>query len=274
MESINTSNLINHLDLKLYYCGTGECSPNHFWGPGIKDHYKIHYIHKGKGIFKYGNKTYNLKEGQGFLICPNNVSYYKADDKEPWSYSWCAFDGLNAEFYLKRANLTIENPIFEYNKDDQISSCFKQMIQAINMEKSNDLRLQSQLYLFLAILIDVAAVDSSIKMAKTNKDIYINKVIDFIQANYSHKIRISELADYMGLDRKYISLLFKNTVGVSLQDYLISFRINKAKALMKECQLSIGDISRSVGYDNPLIFSKMFKKINGVSPREYRREKV
>ena len=78
------------------------------------------------------------------------------------------------------------------------------------------------------------------------------------------------MAKFICLDRKYISKLFKDIVGVTIQDYLISFRINKAKEMMKDRQLSIGDISRSVGYDNPLIFSKTFKKINGFSPSKYR----
>lgn len=267
---INKLNLINNLDLRLYYCGTQNCSPNHSWGPAIKEHFKIHYIHKGKGIFRLGNETYHLKEGQGFLICPNVIAYYKADDEEPWSYSWCAFDGINAEAYLKRANLTNDNPIFEYNKDDKVNKCFEEMIQATNSEKSSDLRLQSLLYLFLATIIDEAVLDQSLEETKTNKSIYINKAIDFIHINYSRKIRVSEVAKFIGLDRKYISKLFKDIVGVTIQDYLISFRINKAKEMMKDKKLSIGDISRSVGYDNPLIFSKIFKKVNGMSPSKYR----
>lgn len=267
---INKLNLINNLDLKLYYCGTQDCNPNHSWGPAIKEHFKIHYIHKGKGIFRLGNETYDLKEGQGFLICPNVIAYYKADDKEPWSYSWCAFDGINAEAYLKRANLTNANPVFQYNKDDKVSKCFEEMIGAVGSEKSSDLRLQSLLYLFLATIIDEAVLDQSLEEAKTNKSIYINKAIDFIHINYSRKIRVSEVAKFISLDRKYISKLFKEIVGVTIQEYLISFRINKAKELMKDKQLSIGDISRSVGYDNPLIFSKIFKKVNGLSPSKYR----
>lgn len=274
MIDINTLNLINNLDLKLYYCGTEQCIPNHFWGPAIKEHFKIHYIHKGKGIFRTGNKIFHLKEGQCFLICPNTISYYKADGRDPWSYSWCAFDGMNAEAYLKRADLTSDKPIFEYGKDSEINNCFRGMIQAANYEKSSDLRLQSLLYLFLATLIDEAVLDLSNEKFKTNKNMYVNKVIDFIQINYSHEIRIFELARYIGLDRKYISKVFKDTVGVTIQDYLISFRINKSKEMMKDRQLSIGDIARSVGYENPLIFSKMFKKINNISPSEYRKNQL
>lgn len=270
MNFKNNSNLGNILDMKLYYCGTEDCVPNHSWGPAIKEHYKIHYIHKGRGIFKIGDNTYSLKEGQGFLLSPNIVSYYKADEKEPWSYSWVAFNGLNAEAYLRRANLTSDNPIFQYDKDDKVSSCFEGMLKAIRIEKSNDLRLQSLLYLFFAIIIDEAVLSPSHDEFAVNKNMYINKAIDFIQINYSQKLKISEIAEYINLDRKYFSTLFKSIVGVTLQDYLIHFRINKAKQLMNDSDLSIGDISRSVGYDNPLIFSKIFKKISGVSPSQFR----
>ncbi|WP_051560292.1 AraC family ligand binding domain-containing protein [Clostridium beijerinckii] len=214
MIDINTLNLINNLDLKLYYCGTEQCIPNHFWGPAIKEHFKIHYIHKGKGIFRTGNKIFHLKEGQCFLICPNTISYYKADGRDPWSYSWCAFDGMNAEAYLKRADLTSDKPIFEYGKDSEINNCFRGMIQAANYEKSSDLRLQSLLYLFLATLIDEAVLDLSNEKFKTNKNMYVNKVIDFIQINYSHEIRIFELARYIGLDRKYIQKYLKIPLGL------------------------------------------------------------
>lgn len=273
MNSLNNSSSINHLDMKLYYCGSQCCSPGHSWGPAVKEHFKIHYIHKGKGTFRLGDKTYNLKSGEGFLICPNVISYYEADKEDPWQYSWCAFDGLNVETYLRRANLTKENPIFLYNKDDEVSRCFEQMVEVGSFERSRDLRQQSLLYLFLAIITDEASNYNAAEEAKTNKNIYINKVIDYIQFNYSHKIKISEIAKYIGLDRKYLSLLFKSSVGITIQDYLLNFRLDKAKLLLRDTSLSIGDVARSVGYDDPLIFSKMFKKTVGLSPSEYRKIK-
>ena len=273
MANKDFTNLINHLDLKLYYNGTQNCVPNHCWGPAIKEHYKVHYIHKGKGIFKTGDKTYELEKGQGFLICPNIISYYKADEEDPWEYSWCAFDGVNAETYLRRANLTGENPIFSYDKDVKVSSCFYEMAEALKCEKSKDLKLQSLLYEFLSIIIETSDSSASQETTNSNKNTYINMAIEFVQINYSRNIKVAEIAKYLNLDRKYISLLFKNTVGVTLQQYLIAYRINKAKVMMTDSNLSIGDIARSVGYEDPLVFSKSFKKINGKSPSEFRSKK-
>jgi YesN/AraC family two-component response regulator len=89
--------------------------------------------------------------------------------------------------------------------------------------------------------------------------------------NYSRKMTISELARSIGLDRSYLGSIFKEQLSTSLQNYLKNYRMDKACELMKNETLSIGDISRSVGYDDPLLFSKLFRKCKGVSPREYRR---
>jgi YesN/AraC family two-component response regulator len=68
--------------------------------------------------------------------------------------------------------------------------------------------------------------------------------------------------------------IFKEYFNTSPQNYLINFRINKACNLMKNPNLSIGEISRSVGYDDPFLFSKMFKKIKGIPPRIYRKNNM
>ena len=65
--------------LAVYQCGWQQCGPNHSYGPGIWDHYVIHYIIKGKGEFTYGGNTYPIQAGQGFMISPNTTAYYRAD---------------------------------------------------------------------------------------------------------------------------------------------------------------------------------------------------
>lgn len=80
------SNINENIDLYLAYCGIEYCYPSHSFGPAIREQYLLHYILDGKGIFKVNNKTYNLTKGQGFLINPNELTYYEADKYEPWKY--------------------------------------------------------------------------------------------------------------------------------------------------------------------------------------------
>ncbi|MFE5322744.1 AraC family transcriptional regulator [Paenibacillus sp. NPDC056579] len=259
------------IELKLFYCGSEQCAPGHSWGPALKDHYKFLYIHSGKGIYRVGEQTYRLGPGDGFLLSPDVVSYYRADDEDPWVYSWVAFDGLNAELYLTRARLSAYRPIFRPRDPEELEQCFRQIYEACQRSGSSDTRLLSHLYGLLSILIEEAHTDIRAPKAENAQDLYIKKAIEFVHINYSQTVTIAEMADWIGLERKYLSKLFKAATGLSPQDYLIQFRLNKACELMNNPSLSIGEIAYSVGYKDQLLFSKMFKKLKGVSPSEYRK---
>ena len=96
------------------------------------------------------------------------------------------------------------------------------------------------------------------------------KSIDFINNNFTNNIKVTDIANYVGLNRSYLSSLFKKSLNLSPQEFLLKFRMNKAYELLKNPKLSVGDVSRSVGYMDPLTFSKTFKKYSGYSPKQYR----
>jgi AraC-like DNA-binding protein len=260
----------DHTDLNIYRCGVEDCIPGHSWGPAVRDHYQIHYILSGKGSFQVGDKSYFLEKGQGFLISPNVISYYVADNNEPWSYSWVGFHGLKAESYLRQANLTSFNPVFSYTKDNQLKDYLSQMILSKDMLKGREIKLIGLLYSFLSRLIEVSD-NSYIDKNENRKEMYVKKIIEFIEMNYSRDISVLEMAHYIGLDRSYLYSIFKDFLNLSPQEFLINLRMNKACELMSNNLLNIGDISRSVGYEDPLLFSKIFKKIKGSSPKEFRK---
>lgn len=262
---------LNHTDLNMYQCGTESCSPGHYYGPAVRDHFLIHYISGGKGKFCIGDKVYNLQKGQGFLICPDIVTYYQADTNDPWTYSWVGFHGLKAVSYLKSAGLTMESPVFTCYNDDFIKNCFDEMISAKKLQKGREIRLLGLIYMFLSQLIETNGKDRFMDQAGDRKEIYVKKAIEYIGMNYSRKMSIADVAHHISLDRSYLGSIFKEQLDTSLQDFLINYRIDKACELMKNKDLSIGDISRSVGYDDPLHFSKIFKKSRQISPKEYRK---
>lgn len=272
MMAVAPINRLNLTDLNMYQCGTEKCKPGHYYGPAVRDHFLIHYIMEGKGIFQVGNTTYKLGKGQGFLICPEIITFYQADMDSPWHYTWIGFNGLKAEEYLKQANLCYYNPIFTYTEDNYIETCFKEMITSKEMDKGREMRLLGLIYLFLSRLIEINGNILSYNATVNRKELYIKKIVEFIELNYSRKISISEIAAYIGLDRSYMGSIFKEFFNTSPQNYLINYKINKACDLMLNPELTIGDISRSVGYEDPLLFSKIFKKTKGLSPREYRKK--
>jgi AraC-like DNA-binding protein len=262
----------NSIDLIVYHCGMEECESSHSFGPAVRDHFLVHYVLEGEGTFHVDGKTYKVNENQGFLICPNVVTYYEADKDKPWRYHWVGFHGVKAESYLRAANLTRTSPIFFQNKDSSIELYLKEMMHCSKLSTANEVRLQGLLYLFLSKLID--ATGEIPAKEKNLKELYIKQSIEYIEKNYSRNISISHMAKFIGLHRSYLSALFKTTLNVSPQDFLISYRVRRAEEFLANIELSIGDVARSVGYEDPLTFSKVFRKAKGVSPREYRAKAI
>ena len=268
LETIEITRL-NLTDLTMYQCGEEACAPGHCFGPWVRDHFLIHYILKGKGTFHVGDKIYSLHQGQGFLICPDVVTYYGADKKDPWHYIWVGFNGLKAETYLAQAHLNQENPIFDAGNNNYLTQCFRDMIATRHQQRAREIRLLGHLHLFFSHLIDLRKDIPCVKNMQNRKEEYIRKAIEYIAKNYSRKITINELARYIRLDRSYLCCLFKEFLHQSPQTFLIHYRLNKACKLMEDTALSIGDIARSIGYEDPLLFSKIFKKYKQVTPSEY-----
>lgn len=269
-KHIADSHNLQHTDLYVYQCGNAQCGHGHGYGPAVRDHFLIHFVHKGKGIFDTGSKTYHLQAGCGFLICPDSVTYYKADDLDPWNYSWIGFHGIRAESYLKDAGLTPDNPVFLYDTDDFIDNCFNEMVSAYNLKRGGEVKRLAYLYLFLLKLTERNPDGLYYDSPDSRRDAYITQALQYIEMNYSRKITVESISRFVGLNRSYFNSVFKSALNVSLQEYLIEFRIRKACELLPNEKLSIGNISRSVGYTDSLLFSKTFKKLKQVTPTEYR----
>lgn len=262
-------------DLHLHHCGEEQCAPGHSFGPAVRDCYKIHYIVDGEGVFEANGQRHHLTKGDCFLILPGAVTYYKADDNNPWHYCWVGFDGLSATAILKQANLTADTPILHYSGRTDLYHCIKMMIDSKAMSRGRDVALTGLLYTYLSLLIDNAELVEDQDLARTNKkEQYVTQVMNFIDTNYANPITVESIAEHVGLQRSYLSSLFTESAGTSIQSYLIHHRMRKACELITGSALSMGDIARSVGYDDPLLFSKMFKRVIGTAPTYYRKRSI
>ena len=258
-------------DLKVYQYGYEECQPQHSYGPAKRDHYLLHFITSGKGTFYCENKSYELSTGHGFLICPEVITSYIADASDPWTYSWIGFNGLNAEYYLNHAGLNTENPVFSCKDKGEFSKIIQEF-KTIN-EKTiiGQTKMTGYLYMLLAFIMENSSkLSVQGKAFFSSKEEYVKNAVDYIQSNYSRKISVKEIANYIGLNRSYLGVIFKEITEFSPQDFIIYYRMDKAKKLLSDVSMSISDVSHSVGYDDPLTFSKQFKKTVGVSPSTYR----
>ena len=121
-------------------CGLSKTEPLHSFGPAQKPYYLIHYILRGKGRFSLRNKEFQLSSGNGFLIPPEELSFYQADEKEPWTYIWVGFQGEMAERILQNIGLTVVNPVFCSDHSEELYQAVKDMMEHNTYGISNDLR--------------------------------------------------------------------------------------------------------------------------------------
>ena len=98
----------------------------------------------------------------------------------------------------------------------------------------------------------------------------VQKAISYIKENYSLLIKIEDISEHIGISKYYFMRLFKQTMRVTLYEYLLMFRINEAKKLFQNTDYTSYQISRIVGFNDEFNFSRTFKKITGMSPRNYK----
>lgn len=266
----------NFIDLGMFKCGREACTPCHSFGPVTRNHYLFHYVLSGTGTLmaddaKGITQTYSVRSGQGFLIFPEQITTYYADQHSPWEYSWIEFDGLRVKEALSLTDFSLNHPIYHPHSKDLQEQMVKEMNYIISHPKESSFHLLGHLYLFFDYFIQSA---KSTRLTQSSKmsDYYIQEAIHYMEQNFQNDISIEEIAAVCGINRSYLGKIFRNSIGRSPQEFLMNYRMVKAAELLKLTTLSIADIGTAVGYGNPLHFSRAFKNIYGVSPREWRNE--
>ncbi len=254
-----------HRELYPLSSGEEQCKPKHTWGPGIRSYILVHYIISGKGTFHCGSNKYKLKAGNMFFVFPHTLVKYQADKEDPWHYCWVSFSSDEAYELLAGAGISIANPVIELSDPTKILAVLRGMPHERSESKTDNLHFVSMLYEFISLILQSR---SEVTESETT---YFSSSVRFIKNHFSDTFSVSDLALYVGINRKYLHKIFKDACGVSPKEYIIDYRMKKACEFLHEKELSISNIAYSVGYSDPLMFSKMFKRKLGISPTEYRK---
>lgn len=264
------------MDLTIYQYGYEKCEPLHSFGPYVRNNYLFHYIISGKGSLhandEKGNSIfYDITAGSGFLIEPGYVNTYYADKDEPWEYIWLEFGGLRAKECVELAGLSHKFPVYHPAAPEYGGIIAERMLTIVKSQNASSMELIGHLYLFMDCLVKYSAYKKQMQGGKLS-EFYAREAVVFIEHNYDKDITVEDIAKKCQLDRSYFGKVFKKVVGQSPQEFLIRYRMAKAADALIIENDSIGDIGASVGYSNLLHFSRAFKSVYGVSPREYRQK--
>lgn len=260
------------LDLSLIHAGKEDCKPLHICSD-TREEYIIHFVLSGKGFYSWGGNTYALTAGQMFVIYPGEPITYGSDSIDPWSYAWVGFNGIRADTILKQCGFSHNTRVLTAPSTENALQCIDNILNCKALTFADDLRREGWLLMLLSNLIEA----QSLILSKNSADIhdygpqaYVELAIEHIKSNYKDGINVTDIAEHIGISRAYLNHAFQKELGISIQKFLIDFRMHKAANLLVSTPTSVKEISQAVGYEDQLAFSKAFKKKFEMSPKNYR----
>ena len=252
-------------DVGMYNCGKRIKTQNHVYGPEIRNYYLLVLVNEGEAIFYHKNGVKELRAHDLLIMFPGEKIYYTATT--PWSIQWVGLYGKTVEKYLNLIQINRDKPIIHLEQYYKIEQILNELYEKSKIRtESARLYQTSLIYQFFSVLLQN---NKSIKTGSVAES--AKKIIDY---NFEKALTVDEIAKTLFVNTTYLTKRFTLTYGYSPKEYLLNKKIEYAKYLLTSSDLSIMDISNSVGYEDQLYFSRIFKKKVGVSPLKYRQIKI
>ena len=232
--------------------------------------YLCFLVLEGEGSLTYDGRKYSLKLGDCvFIDCRKAYSHSTSDCL--WSLSWCHFYApfmpAIYEKYKERGGL----PVFHPEKPDAFQKIFVQLYElAASSDYIRDMRINESLSALLTLLMQESWNPDHVAVSKKRMELAAVKA--YMDEHYTQKLTLDDLEAQFFINKYYLLKIFKETYGMTISSYLISKRITRAKQLLRFTQMTIDEVGCAVGMDGAGYFSRMFKKAEGISPKEYRKQ--
>lgn len=233
--------------------------------------YQLLYVASGKAHFYFHGKEEIVTAGNMVLYRPKEEQryyYYGIDQTEVY---WVHFTGNNVKNILRKYGFPEHTHVIHSGTSLDYKRIYLQMIQELKLAKPHYEEVLIH-YLNLLFIMIGRLQGKKLRSKSTFLMDEMDQSVAYFHANYHRTISIEDYARDHGMSVSWFIRNFKDYTGTTPTQYLLSLRISNAQSLMESTAYNITEIARIVGYDNPLYFSRLFKKQCGVSPTEFRKQ--
>ncbi|MBR1918180.1 MAG: AraC family ligand binding domain-containing protein [Spirochaetales bacterium] len=254
--------------LTVYRSGKQRCAPGFYRSHRIYEFYILHYVTKGTGTYKINGKTYRVGPGDAFLIYPGVPIDKFTDSDNPWEYCWVGFNGTDAQMLMSMTIFSINTAVIKFD-NPEIGNMIEEIYSYRGQQLYSIIKMTAKLYELLSYMVELSHKD----LAHTDiNDKYVSEASDFIGKNYSNRdLTVEMIAKYVCISRSRLFRAFKDTLNRSPLRFLEETRIREASILLQTTNFSIAEIADKVGYADPLYFSKVFRRVMGKTPTDFRK---
>lgn len=244
---------------------------SHTAGRNNLSSYLFFIVKSGKGTVNYGNVEYEVNAGDCvFINCMNKYTHTSSEDL--WTLKWVHFNGNSMDAIYEKYKERGGKVVFSAPDPLMVIA----LIDEINMIASSDsylrdMEIHEKLSTLLLKIMKESWHEKEIDMtSEKRKDLRL--IREYIEQNYEKKIQLDDLAKRYNINKYYLSHIFNEQYGISITNYIISMRITRAKQYLRFSDMTTTEIANRVGYEDVNYFIRMFKKVENITPGEYKKK--
>ncbi len=250
------------------------------WFPHARHHYIdrpegsdahiLIYCISGKGWFEIDGIRGPIAPDEALLIPRGKPHTYGADSKDPWSIHWAHFTGEDADLFAQLMPLSEHSINVSQSIREKLETLFRDCYRFFDYGHTpKSILLCSQTLRHLLALMFFDNPSFSVGMTRARHKSFA-QIIEFMRSNLDGNLTLDAMAKKAALSSTRFSVVFKKQTGFSPVDYYIRLRIQAACRLFDTTPLNVAEVAMNIGYNDPCYFSRVFKKIMGISPATYR----
>lgn len=271
LEISASENFINgSYTFRLKKVGQEFCSINKRVEIRKRDYYSLHFVMYGSGTLKVNKKSYVLSSGCAFLLYEGEQYEYYPSRTDPWSYIWVDLQGEYIDQFFEQAGFSRAKPYVKILKLNDMMRLLKDLHECYSEGKLSDLTCYGYFMMILDQLLknhETVNVNRDRKLLRFKQ---VREMLIYINNNFRLELVPAEIAEVFNVSLRTFMRTFTDEVGMAPMEYLAAFRIATAcELLANHSELSMEEVANSVGYADQGYFSRVFKKIKGMTPTEY-----
>lgn len=238
---------------------------------------ELSYVVIGNITFHIGNDSFPASSGDTVYVSPGITHHVKVSpstDCEVISvYFNCGRRESTVDFVKKSVRrIFTDSPVFIQSPDVELLDIFHKLEVNSTLDSQEQCWALSIYFQELLLKLERSLSDSQDKTKLTiQSQLYAGKIKEYISDNYMRELSLEKISRHVCLSPNYCATVFRESSGFTIMDYLRRVRIERAKELLVNTSLSVGEIAEKVGYETLFQFSRLFKKYMGIAPTEYRK---
>jgi len=232
--------------------------------------YLFFMVISGSGTLEYDGISYDLTVGDCvFIDCKK--PYFHRSSEDLWTLKWVHFYGPNMAGIYEKYTERGGTPCFRPKTFDNYGQLHQSLYELAAAEVYiKDMKIYEKLAALLTLLMEESWNPQGGRANAARKQ-NLQEIKDYLDRNYSQKISLDDLAEQFFINKFYLTRIFKEQFGLSVNNYLLQIRITHAKKLLRFSDLPIEKIGQECGMSDANYFSRTFKKVEGITPGEYRK---